>query len=92
MPQTILTKCLKDCLTENDGASYCPFRIAGMALAGSGIPTFIWGAVHTVLMTGALDYVAFATGFGGMLTGLTVLCAGIALKAKTDRPAPEDQR
>ncbi|AVG17366.1 hypothetical protein CFN79_16685 [Chromobacterium vaccinii] len=88
---TILTKCLKDCLTENDGASYCPFRIAGMALAGSGIPTFIWGAVHTVLMTGALDYVAFATGFGGMLTGLTVLCAGIALKAKTDRPAPENE-
>jgi len=43
-------------------------------------------------MMGTLDYVAFATGFGGMLTGLTVLCAGIALKAKADAPAPEDQR
>ncbi|AXT46337.1 hypothetical protein [Chromobacterium rhizoryzae] len=85
---TALTKCIKDCLTENDGSSYCPFRVSGAALAGSGIPTFIWGTVHTVIKTGTLDYVAFATGLGGMLTGFTVLCAGVALKAKTDTSSP----
>ncbi|MEX3764445.1 hypothetical protein [Paraburkholderia phenoliruptrix] len=78
-----IKRVLKDCTTENDGSSYCPFRVTGLALAGGGIPTFI-GAGIWAAYQGHFDFVAFGTGFAAMLGGLGVLAGGIALKAKTD--------
>jgi hypothetical protein len=79
-----IKKLVKDCLTENNGTSYCPFRVAGASLSVLGIPTFVAGGIASIYKTGALDYITFATGFGAMMTGLAVLAGGIALKAKTD--------
>jgi hypothetical protein len=80
-----LVKLIKDCLTENDGVSYCPFRVAGAALATSGIPAFVGGAIVDIYKHGTLDYVTFGTGFGAMMAGLAALAGGVAFKAKTDR-------
>ena len=80
-----ISKLVKDCLTENDGASYCPFRVSGSALSALGIPTYMAGGIMSIYKTGTLDYITFATGFGAMMTGLAVLAGGIALKAKTDK-------
>lgn len=79
-----ISKLIKDCLTENNGTSYCPFRVAGAALSTTGIPTFIAGGVVSIYKTGSLDYITFAGGFSAMLAGLAVLAGGIAMKAKTD--------
>lgn len=79
-----ISKLIKDCLTENDGKSYCPFRVSGASLSALGIPTFVAGGVMSIIKTGTLDYITFATGFGAMMTGLAVLAGGIALKARTD--------
>lgn len=78
-----LKKLIHDCLTENDGTSYCPFRVSGAALAAAGIPTFLAGAV-VAIAHGRFDPVQFGLGFTSMMSGLTVLAAGVALKAKTD--------
>lgn len=81
-----LMKMVKDCLTENNGESYCPFRVAGAALASSGIPTFLGCAVLSVWRHGAFDAVAFGTGFAAMMGGMAVLAGGVAMKARTDTP------
>lgn len=80
-----LGKLIKDCLTENNGTSYCPFRVAGAALVSGGIPTFLGGAV-VAIVHGHFDPVQYAIAFTSMMGGLTVLAAGVALKAKTDTP------
>lgn len=79
-----LLKLLKDCLTENNGHSYCPFRVGGAALAGGGIPTFLGCTITAVLKTGQFDAVAFGTGFAAMFGGMAVLAGGVAMKARTD--------
>lgn len=79
-----LVKLVKDCLTENDGQSYDPFRVGGAALSTLGIPTFAAGGIMSIVKSGTLDYVAFGTGFGAMMAGLAVLAGGVAFKAKTD--------
>jgi hypothetical protein len=78
-----LKKLVKDCLTENNGSSYCPFRVAGAALSAAGIPTFLGCAVYAAYQ-GHFDPIAFGGGFAAMMSGLGVLAGGIALKAKTD--------
>ena len=80
-----LKKLIRDCLTENNGTSYDPFRVAGAALSAAGIPTFIGGAIVQI-HTGKFDLIQFATAFAAMLAGLAVLAGGVALKAKTDTP------
>lgn len=78
-----IKRLVKDCLTENNGTSYCPFRVTGLVLAGGGIPTYI-GAGILAAWQGHFDFVAFGTGFAAMLGGLGMLAGGIALKARTD--------
>jgi hypothetical protein len=78
-----IKKLIHDCLTENDGTSYCPVRVAGAALASAGIPTFLGCALYSAYQ-GHFDAVAFGGGFAAMMTGLGVLAGGVALKAKTD--------
>lgn len=84
-----IKKILRDCLTENDGKSYCLFRVVGGSMCFSGIPTFIGATIYSVIHRGVFDAVQFATGFGAMMTGLAILCGGVALKAKTDKPSNE---
>lgn len=78
-----LKKLIHDCLTENDGTSYCPFRCGGAALSATGIPAFIansvWAGFH-----GHWDPMAFGTGFAAMFGGMSMLAAGVAFKARTD--------
>lgn len=80
---SILKKLISDCLTENDGMSYCPVRVAGFSLAMTSIPTFIFCAVMAGLH-GHFDFMGFGTAFAAMMGGLGVLAGGVALKAKTD--------
>lgn len=77
---------LHDCLTENDGVSYDPFRVGGFALSATGIPTFIGCAIWTTVKTGHFDAVAFGTAFAAMMAGMAALAGGVALKARTDAP------
>jgi hypothetical protein len=84
---TALKKLLHDCLTENDGASYCPFRVAGFALSSTGIPTFIGGTIWDIYQTGHFDSMVFAGSFSAMMGGMTILATGVAIKARTDAPA-----
>jgi hypothetical protein len=80
-----LKRLIKDCLTENNGTSYCPFRVSGAALTASSIPTFIGGVISQIAH-GRFDPMQFAMAVAAMLAGLTVLAAGVSLKAKTDTP------
>lgn len=82
-----LKKLLHDCLTENDGDSYCPFRVGGFALSAGGIPSFIGCAIWTTIQTDHFDAIAFGTAFAAMMTGMAALAGGVALKARTDAPA-----
>lgn len=82
-----LKKLIHDCLTENNGITYCPFRVGGFALSASGIPTFIALSVWSSLKVGHFDVMTFAGGFTTMMGGLTILATGVALKARTDAPA-----
>lgn len=82
-----LKKLLRDCLTENDGASFCPFRVSGFALSSTAIPTFIGGTLWDIYKTGHFDSMVFAGAFSTMLGGLTILATGVAIKARTDAPA-----
>jgi hypothetical protein len=70
-------------LTENDGTSFCPFRVAGCALSSAGVPTFIGGAVWQIVH-GQFNVIQFGTAFAAMMAGVAVLAGGVALKAKTD--------
>ena len=79
-----LKSVLFSAITENDGKSACPFRIAGLALSGGGIPTFLLSSVYTTYKNEAFDPIQFATSFSLMMGGLAVLAGGVALKAKTD--------
>lgn len=76
-------KLLHDCLTENNGTSYCPFRVGGFALSAAGIPTFIgcqvWATLH-----GEWHPMDFGSGFAAILGGMALLAGGVAIKARTD--------
>ena len=77
-------KLIHDCLTENNGADYCPFRVAGAAMAGLGIPTFLWNSLFVTYTMHAFDAQSFGIGFGAMMAGLGALAGGVGYKAKTD--------
>lgn len=79
-----LKKLIHDCLTENDGKSYCPFRVSGATLASTGIPTFVAAGIASLINHHGLDYVAFGTGFAAIMGGLGLLAGGVAFKARTD--------
>jgi hypothetical protein len=85
MWQTI-KKVIKDCCTENNGTSYCPFRVSGFAFSAGACPTFTACAVWTTIQTGHMDYMAFGAGFASIMGGLALLAGGVAFKARTDTP------
>ncbi len=85
-----MPKLLRDALTENDGRTYCPVRVAGAALTSTGIPTFIGGAVWGAVQAHGFDLSAFAHAFTVMMGGVALLGGGVAAKAMTDgRPGSQ---
>jgi hypothetical protein len=78
-----LKKLVHDCLTENDGISYCPVRLFGCGLAMGGIPTYLIGGI-VAIHTGHFEFQAFSIGFATMMGGLGALGLGVAAKAFTD--------
>ncbi len=75
---------IKDCLTENNGRSYCPVRVGIAALSVGGIPTFVGCTVWSVIHDGHWDPVQFGAAFCAIASGLAAAGGGIAMKAKTD--------
>lgn len=82
-------KFFKDCLTEADGATWCPFRIAGVSAAVSCIPTFVGLSIYTVVFRGEPFHPSdFSTGFGGLMMGIGVLASAVTAKTKWAENAP----
>lgn len=75
---------IRDCLTENDNSTYCPFRVGGAALSVGSIPTFVGGSIYNIIKAGHFDAMDFAGAFTAMMGGITVLAAGVAIKARSD--------
>lgn len=86
-----LKKILKDCLTENDGKSFCPVRCCGVALTIPTIITYI-GAGARLAIFGAepFPFHDFAMSFTVIAGGISaVLGIGVAAKAFTDKDAEQ---
>jgi hypothetical protein len=84
---TTLKKILKDCLTENDGKSYCPVRCCGVALTIPTILTYVYaGARMAIVGTFPFPFHDFAMSFTVIAGGISaVLGIGVAAKAFTDK-------
>ncbi len=78
-------KLVHDCLTENDGHSFDPFRVGGASLSLGAFPTYIWmGIMATLHNPMHPPLVEFAGGFATMMGGCALLAGGVAFKARTD--------
>jgi hypothetical protein len=81
---TSAKKVIKDCTTENNGESYCAFRVAAMTVIATGFPTFLACTIYTVVRNGTFDMCSFGTALCAILGGCGVLAGGVALKARTE--------
>lgn len=80
-------KILADCLTENDGKSYCPVRVVGGLLIIPAIFVFLGGAVYMLLKHDSIDLQLFAMSLVTMVGAVTTMFSvAIAVKAITDKP------
>jgi hypothetical protein len=83
-------KLVKDCLTENDGKSFCPVRCVGGAISIPAIVIFLVAGGRMAFQPAfpLRDFaVSFSIMMGAICTGFGV---GIAVKAFTDtRPDPD---
>jgi hypothetical protein len=86
-----LKKLLHDCLTENNGTTYCPFRVSGFVLNAMSFPTFIGSTIYTVIHNHTFDMTAFGMSHAAILAGCAALAGGVALKARTDLPAQPEE-
>lgn len=85
---TSISKLVRDCLTENDGISYCPIRAVGSGLTIPAIGIFLYSSAVKA-HAGTLDLMGFALALGVMVGAVTTLfSAAIAVKAITDLPIP----
>jgi hypothetical protein len=79
-----LKKLVKDCLTENNGTSYCPVRCVGSAISLPAIAIFLVAGIRMAFQP-AFPLHDFAMSFSIMMGAI---CAGfgigIAAKALTD--------
>jgi hypothetical protein len=80
-----IKKIAKDCMTEQDGQTYCPFRIAGAGLTSTSIPAFIGLSIWSVVKDGQhFNATDFSIAFGGMMTGISVLAGTVAFKTRSE--------
>jgi len=84
-----IRKVVKDCSTEIDGKTFCPIRVGGMSLIGSGIPTFIGLSIFSVIQNPEhhFDMIAFGTAFGAIMSGIALVAGGVTFKARGEIPA-----
>jgi hypothetical protein len=88
MWQTI-KKIVKDCLTENDGKSYCPVRCVGAAFSIPSILVFLLAGGRMALQP-AFPLHDFAMSFSIMMGAICGgFGVGIAVKAFTDNQQPQ---
>ncbi len=86
MWQTV-KRMVKDCLTENDGKSYCPVRCVGTAFSLPSIAVFLTAGCRMAFQPNfpLHDFaLSFSIMMGGIAGGLGL---GIAAKALTDNQA-----
>ena len=79
-----LKKVVKDCCTENDGVSFCPFRLMGFITASVGIPIFFGGTIWYSALSKTFDCFHFAQAFTTFMGGIALLATAVAIKAVTD--------
>lgn len=84
---TLIKKIIHDGLTGIDGITYDPLKVIGYPSAILSITVYLVAAVFTLVKNGALDYVAYGTGFTALMGGLLAIAAGVAVKSRTE-PAP----
>lgn len=82
-------KVIHDCLTENDGHSYCPVRCIGALAIVPAIVLLLWFGAWQ-MRAGSLTLMGFVQALG-VLAGIivSVFAAGVSLKAMTDKPLPQ---
>jgi hypothetical protein len=79
-------KVFKDCTTENNGTSFCPFRVSVMFMIFTGWPVFLGAVIFTVWHSHTFDMIAFGTAFGAMFAGTATLAGGVAVKSRFETP------
>jgi hypothetical protein len=77
-----LKKLVHDCLTENNGQTYCPFRLATAFMITTGWPSFLAMSFYSVWHSKSFDMVSFGTAFAAMLAGTAILVGGITVKSR----------
>jgi len=77
-------KACKDCVTQNDGQTYCAFRIAGCATIFSSLPVFLGCVIYSVVHSKPFDMVGFGGAIGAILSGAALLAGGVAIKSRTE--------
>ena len=89
-----IKKLIKDCTTEKDGKTFCPFRVGGFFLSASSFPTFIGLAVFAVVKDPShhFEMVAFGTSFCAMMSGLAMLAGGVAFKGRGEQQRDGDSQ
>jgi hypothetical protein len=84
-----IKKMVKDCLTENDGQSYCMVRCVGAALSLPAIVVFLVASARMAFQPN-FPLHDFAMSFSIMMGVIvTSFGVGIAVKALTDTPVPQ---
>lgn len=90
---TQFKKMVKDCLTENDGQSYCIGRVTLATAIATGLPTLCVGALYSVYANPDHHFPMqeFGIGFAAILAGLATAVTSIAMKQRTDTPGTSAQ-
>lgn len=83
----LIKKVIHDGLTGIDGITYDPLKVIGYPSAMLAISVYLAGAVVALVKNGALDYLAYASGFTALMGGLMVIAAGVAVKSHTEPQA-----
>lgn len=83
----LIKKIIHDGLTGIDGITYDPLKVIGYPSAIMAISVYLLAGIVALYKNGALDYVAYGTGFTALSGGLLAIAAGVAVKSRTE-PAP----
>lgn len=82
-------KIVLDCITENDGASVCPIRVAGWMLLLPAVLIFNVAAALMLYKNSTLDLQQYGVALITMTSAVTAIFSlAVAVKAITDKPLP----
>lgn len=80
----LIKKVIHDGLTGIDGITYDPLKVIGYPSAMMAISVYLLAGITALCKNGALDYVAYGTGFTAISGGLLAIAAGVAVKSHTE--------